>query len=119
MYQYRNIFDLTHFRVALNLIDRTSFSTSFQALSETWIHMVLNYIGPEHGQGIRIRYNGTKLDGGNTKYSGEKLASPSDGSVAVGKFGSYYSSVAIDELLFFNVKLTDDQIRQLYNQGFP
>ena len=81
--------------------------------------MVLNYIGPEHGQGIRIYYNGVKLDGGNTKYSGGKLASPSDGSVVVGKFGNYYSTVALDELLFFNVKLTGDQIWELYNQGFP
>ena len=81
--------------------------------------MVLNYIGSEHGQGLRIYYNGVKLDGGNTKYSGGKSASPSDGSVAVGKFGSYYSTVALDELLFYNVKLTSDQIRELYNQGFP
>ena len=118
MYQYRNIFDSTHFRVALNLIDRTSFSTSFQAVGGTWIHMVLNYIGPEHGQGFRIYYNGAKLNDGNTKYSGGKFASPSDGSVAVGKFGNIYSTVALDELLFYNVKLTSDQIRELYNRGF-
>ena len=119
MYQYRHIFDLTHFRVALKLIDRTSFSTSFQAVGGTWIHMVLNYIGSGNGQGFRIYYNGEKLDGRNTKYSGGKSAPPSDGTVVVGKFGSYYSSVDIDELLFFNVKLTGDQIWELYNQGFP
>ena len=46
-------------------------------------------------------------------------------TVTVGKFKNYYysvtidySSVALDELLFHNVKLTSDQIRELYNQGF-
>ena len=110
--------DLNYFRVSLNLLDRSSFSTLFQAIDDTWVHMVLNYIGPDSGQGIRIYYNGVKLDGGNHKYSGGKFASAADGTVTVGRFGNYYSSVAIDELLFYNVKLTDDQIRELYNQGF-
>ena len=70
-------------------------------------------------RGLRIYYNGAKLDGGDNKHTGGKLASPSDGTVVVGKFESDYSSVAIDELWFFNVKLTSDQIRELYNQIFP
>ena len=88
--------------------------------------MVLNYIGPEHGQGIHIYYNGAKLDGGSYKSPPGKPTSAADGSVTVGKFKNYYysvaidySSVALDELLFYNVKLMSDQIRKLYNQGFP
>ena len=46
-----------HFRVGLELINRTAFSTSFQAVGGTWIHMVLNYIGPENGHGFQIHYN--------------------------------------------------------------
>ena len=88
--------------------------------------MVLNYIGPEHGQGIRIHYNGAKLDGGNYKSPPGKPTSAADGSVTVGKFKNYYysvtidySRVALDELLFYSVKLTSDQIKELYNRGFP
>ena len=88
--------------------------------------MVLNYIGPKQGEGIRIYYNGVKLDGGSYKSPPGKPTSAADGSVTVGKFKNYYysvtidySSVALDELLSYNVKLTDDQIIELYNQGFP
>ena len=126
MYRNPNISDLTHFRVALQVIDRTLFSTTFQAVGGTWTHMVLNYIGPEHGQGIRIYYNGVKLDGGSYKTPPGKPTSAANGSVTVGKFKNCYysvtidySTVALDELLFYNVKLTSHQIRELYNQGFP
>ena len=84
-----------HFRVGLELIDRTAFSTSFQAVGGTWIHMVLNYIGPENGQGTPDPLH------------------PGDGTVVAGKVLGDYTSVAIDELLFFNIKLSDTQIREL------
>ena len=88
--------------------------------------MVLNYIGPEHGQGIRIYYNGAKLDGGSYKSPPGKPTSAADGSVTVGKFKNYYysvtidySSVALDELLFYNMKLTSDQIKEVVQSRFP
>ena len=81
--------------------------------------MVLNYIGPEHGQGFRIYNDGVKLVGGSTTSSPSGTNfTPLDGSVALGKFRNEYSSVAINELLFFNNKLTDAQIRELYDEGY-
>ena len=98
-----------HFRVGLELIDRTAFSTSFQAADGTWTHIVLNYIGPENGQGFRIYYNKAKLDGGSTKSTNLGPTStphtPGDGTVVVGRVLGDYTSVAIDELLFFNIKI--------------
>ena len=59
-----------------------------------------------------------KLDGGSTNSGGSRGYTPSDGTVVVGKKYNYYSSMVIDELLFFNEKLTDDQIGELYEQGY-
>ena len=82
--------------------------------------MILNYIGPENGQGIWIYYNGVKLDGGITKYGPSgKLVTPAEGTVVVGKFENKYASVVIDELLLFNAKLTTDETEELYKKGFP
>ena len=108
------------FRVGLELIDRTSFFTKFQAVGDTWIHMVINYIGPQDGKGIWIYYNGLKVAGDITTKSSPSHMDygPSDGVVYVGKFRNRYSSVAIDVLLFFNNKLTDAQIWELYDQGY-
>ena len=39
--------------------------------------------------------------------------------MVVGKVLDDYTGVAIDELLFFNIKLTDDHIRELYYRGLP
>ena len=103
----------------MELIDGTSFFTEFQAVDDSWIHMVLNYIGPQHGHGIWIYYNGLKVVGDVTKSSASHMDyTPSDGVVYVGKFPNRYSSVAIGELLFFNTKLTDAQIWELYDQGY-
>ena len=63
--------------------------------------------------------NGVKQDGGSTKEGSRRDDySLADGTVLVGKYGNFYSSVAIDELLFFNNKLRDAQINELYDQGY-
>ena len=84
--------------------------------------MVLNYIGPEYNQGIQVYFDGVKRD-----EPGEKLSSigqiPKDGTVFIGRLPVYhwtfYGTLIMDELMFFNEKLTEDQIQQLYQQGLP
>ena len=76
---------------------------------------MLNYIGPNNGEGIRIYYNGKKeassgrkLYGGNTAHSGRIIA---------GRFNTeadqYYTSVQVDELIFFDQSLTLEEINML------
>ena len=80
--------------------------------------MVLNYIGPNRNQGIQLYFNGVKKDGPG-EYHRYSQATPEDDTVIIGKLANYFGSVAMDQLLFFNEKLTEDQIKELYEQGLP
>ena len=80
-----------------------------------WTHVVLNYIGPNDGEGIRIYYNGEKVKSDTTKLAGSTSAG--DGRIGVGKIhidsDHGYSSVQVDELIFFNHNSTSDEIAAL------
>ena len=87
------------------------------SLSYSWINVVLNYIGPNDGQGIRIYENGVQT---GSDVSKEVTSFPAgDGRVAVGrrtpKLDEKYVGVDVDELLFFNEKLTDQHALDLKN----
>ena len=81
-----------------------------------WTHVVLNYIGPNNGQGIRMFVDGQEVATGTTRVS--RVSSGGDGRVVVGKLfandiSEKYASVQVDELIFFNQALSIDQIRTL------
>ena len=65
-------------------------------------HIVLNYIGPNNGQGIRIYHDGLQVGSDDTKTVGTE-----DDSI--------YASVDMDELLFFSEVLCDHQIMNIIN----
>ena len=73
--------------------------------SSGWIHVVLNYIGPDDGQGFQMYQDGEQTAAGSVKYT-YKHASPGDGRVVLGRRytdrDELYASVNLDELLFFN-----------------
>ena len=80
-----------------------------------WFHTVLNYIGPENGQGVRIYHDGVHIGDESTIVVAAK--NNGDGRIVMGRFfaereGSY-SSFQVDELLFFNQTLTDSEITTL------
>ena len=83
-----------------------------------WTHIVLNYIGPNNGQGIQIYYNGQEVESDTIK-DAARSHSAGDGRVVLGRLytnsDDYYGSVEIDELLFFNQTLSNDDINALYN----
>ena len=86
-----------------------------------WTHVVLNYIGPNSGQGILMFMDGQEVASVTTNMprSGSGAA---DGRVVVGKLfsvGEHYASVEIDELIFFNQTLNLDQIKALNEKSFP
>ena len=83
-----------------------------------WTHVALNYIGPEEGQGMRVYYDGT-LTGNITA----KIFSTSpDGEerIFIGRFfldidRIGYGNIDLDELLFFNETVSEQEILAVKN----
>ena len=77
--------------------------------------MVLNYFGAENGRGIRVYLDGVFGNGDSSKE--EYTNSAGNGQIVVGKFrpeeDRNYSSVELDELLFFNATSTQEDIEAL------
>ena len=84
-----------------------------------WIHVVLNYIGPSDGEGIRVYYNGMEVANATTKSEFHRPISSGDGRIVVGRevtnLDGSYASMEIDELIFFNNALSTTNIKLLYN----
>ena len=85
--------------------------------NDQWIHLVLNFIGPNGGEGIQSFKDGTVRDSHQQGRSGTHTAG--DGRVVVGRryvSTSYgYSKVEVDELIFFNEALLEEEVSDLYN----
>ena len=84
-----------------------------------WTHIVLNYIGPNDGEGIRVYDDGQEVEvvGGRVKDS--RIPPPAgDGRIVVGRGytdkDADYASMVIDELIFFNKALSTTDIKLLY-----
>ena len=81
-----------------------------------WTHIVLNYLGPSNGQGIRIYYNGTEVGSDISKT--EEIKVTADGRIVVGRaltnYNDFYASIHIDELIFFNRALSLEEIRTIH-----
>ena len=82
-----------------------------------WTHIVLNYIGSNDGEGIRISYDGQEVANSTTKDEGSYPAE--DSRIVVGRSFTdedrRYASMQIDELIFFNTALSTTDIKVLYN----
>ena len=81
---------------------------------------MLNFVGPEPGKGFRVFYDGIELESFDSSLKGVDLSSsPGDGRVVVGRYYTDqdrdYISVEIDELIFFNQALNNDNINTLYS----
>ena len=82
-----------------------------------WTHIVLNYIGSNNGEGIRMYVNGTEV--ASDKYKTARSRPAGDGRIVVGRYlidtDEYYSSIEVDELIYFNASLTSDEVQSIYN----
>ena len=78
-----------------------------------WTHVVINYYGPNDGQGVRIFYNGTEAARDTSKDSDQ--SAPGDGRIVVERRSTGsdqdYASADVDELIFFNRSLSTSEIR--------
>ena len=79
-----------------------------------WVHVVLNYIGPNNGEGIKVYVDGVE----EADVTKESLSySAGDGKIILGRIfpneDRSYRTFQIDELIFFNQTLTLEEIQML------
>ena len=80
-----------------------------------WFHVVIKYFGPNNGQGFKTHFNGNLNVTSTTKFP--YTITPSNRKIVIG--GAYteiddvYTSMEVDELLFFNHTLTTQEINSL------
>ena len=81
-----------------------------------WFHTVLNFNGTDVGQGIKIFHNETEV-GQDTELTRPYQRSDGSGRIAVGRrfseFDENHASVEVNELLFFNEALSEEEIVML------
>ena len=84
-----------------------------------WTHVVLNYIGPNNGEGIIGYFDGIEVKTDTSKYGGPFKVG--DGRIVVGRRytdrDAKYASVQVDELIYFNATLTSDNVQSIYNSA--
>ena len=93
--------------------------------NNVWIHIVVNFIGPGEGQGIRIYHDGNSANEDRwTRTVGKTSGDPKNINFYIGRFASisipHVVSVEVDELYFFNQALTAAEIKILSNdESYP
>ena len=111
-----NLHQLHHFRNYV-AVKTWMFWANVPKFDDQWIHLVLNYIGPNFKEGIQAFRDGT-LHSSNQGI-GFGTQTPGDGRVVVGRRyvsrNDYYSHLELDELIFFNKALLEEEVRELHN----
>ena len=91
------------------------YAANFDKTKE-WFFFVLNYEGPNKGEGITLYINGVIKTRASWKFIVE--APPGDGRVVIGKcytkYDIWYASTIIDELTLWNRTLTPMEIQSMY-----
>ena len=98
------------YRVTLS----TGYFQTFVPKPSGWFHVVLHFIGPDDG--IRIYQDGVEVRSAR-KYIRENPKHNGDRIIVIGRSfaesAGTYSSIQVDELLFFNQMLIDPQVTML------
>ena len=85
--------------------------------NDQWLHLVMNFIGRNNGQGLQAFRDGTLHESQPGGSVGDE--STGTGQVVVGRrhinSNRDYGHVEVDELIFFNQTLTTEEVEQLYN----
>ena len=99
-------------RYRVSLLD--GYFLVIEARTHGWVHAVLNYIGPNEDQGIKIYHNGEHIANGTKTF---QQRSRVNGRIIIGKvaymLSTHYASLLVDSLLFFNRALTEEEITML------
>ena len=78
-----------------------------------WFHLVFNFLGPNGGEGFIVYYD--RVEWLTSGWKTPKTHDVGPGEVVIGQFNHVYSSLMIGELLFFNRKLTLEEIQILHD----
>ena len=83
-----------------------------------WTHFVLNYIGPNNGEGIELFRDGAEAVNSTTRTPPSGYRSTPNGRLVVGRYttngASKYTSLQIDELFLFNHVLNSKDVQHMY-----
>ena len=97
-------------------VEGGNFQNSDYRPSNDWFHVVVNYCGPNNGEGFNTYFNG-ELAYSDTTVE-EEASKPGDRRIVIGRsfteVDNYYTSMAIDEMLMLNKILTEQEIKCLY-----
>ena len=78
---------------------------------------MLNFIGPNSGEGIQAFRDGALISRHQSGSDGDQTIG--DGRVVVGRkypnTNKNYAHVEMDELIFFNQALLEEEVMELYN----
>ena len=98
-------------------VEDRKFSAKVPKVMNQWIHLVLNFIGPDSGEGIQAFKDGALISSNQNGANASQTVGP--GKVVIGRkyvnVDGYYSQVEVDELIFFNKALTEQEVMELYN----
>ena len=98
-------------------LENRNFLADVPQTMNLWIHLVLNFLGQNSGEGTQAFTDGVLVSRDQSGYSTSQTAG--DGRVVVGKryvnVNNYYAHVEMDELIFFNQALLEDQVKGLYD----
>ena len=85
-----------------------------------WFHVVINYFGPDDGEGIKVYHNREEVGSDTTRFPLPETNTPGEGRMALGRdpigdeeFYGFYGSVEVEDLRFFNQNLTAEAIETL------
>ena len=88
-------------------------------INGNWYHVTVTYNGGGTKNDIEVTINGTKYADETGSTPGSYVAMEAVDNTQIGSLnnGSYYDG-QLDQVLFFNKKLSDDEVSDLYNSGF-
>ena len=98
-------------------VKKRKFWADVSKFNDRWIHLVLNYIGPNMGDGIQAFQDGAFISRHQSGADGDHHVG--DGQMVIGRRypnrSQDYSHVQVDELIFFNEALSNEEVGQLYS----
>ena len=117
---HRELLDLLSiFNSRYQVYFRTDYiSVTISTVPTQWYHLVFNYIGTSSAEGVTIYHDGAEV--GSSTQKKTYARNEGSGVVVIGRqfvqlLVQAYASVMVDELLFFNRKLSPAEVQILYN----
>ena len=110
------ISDIYCFRYSLT-VRSAQFGNAYLTIPNSeWFHVVFNFIGPNFREGYRVYHDG-QLVAEKVVIASSVRAQALDRKIVIGRqfteVDGFYSSLIMDELMFFNRTLTDREIQVL------